>query len=99
MNITNTFVCKLQKIYFPGSSWDIPFIRVSLAGDDFPAFSGDFGDIPAVGEKDTSREDTIEPLPEVLNIKSVKNRELLNLLNRLQEKSYDIITCDINNRA
>ena len=83
MNINYTFDANNNNIIF---CWDIPFIRVSLAGDDFPAFSGDFGDIPGVGEEDTSREDTIDPLPEVLNIKSVKNRELLNLLKLLKEK-------------
>ena len=75
-------------LYFAGSSCHIPFIRVSLADDEFPAFSGDFVVITVVGEEDTSREDKIEPLPEVLNIKSVKNRELLNLLNLLQENLW-----------
>ena len=77
---------KIKTLYFTGSSWDIPFIRVSLAGDDFPAFSRNFGDIARVGDEDTSSEDKLEPLPEVLNIKNVKTRELLKLLKLLQEK-------------
>ena len=84
MNINTSYANNKNKFYFAGSSWDIPFIRVSLSGDDFPAFSDDFGDIPVVEEEHTSREDKLEFLPEVLNNKIVRNHQSWNFINLLQ---------------